>query len=58
MRSPMAAPDAGVELLSTKRPFLDLEDQGPIVAPTESRSFASKEINKPVDCSDEIISET
>jgi hypothetical protein len=35
LRSPMAAPEAGVELLATKRPFLDLEDQGPIVASSE-----------------------
>ena len=48
----MAAPEAGVELLSTKRGFIDLEDQEPIAAPTESRSFVSNEINKPVDCSD------
>ena len=54
----MAAPEAGVELLSTKRPFLDLEDQDPIVAPAESRSFASREINKPIDCSVKILSET
>jgi hypothetical protein len=41
----MAAPDAGVELLSTKRPFLDLEDQGPIVAPTEP-TWASSAVER------------
>ena len=55
LRSPMAAPEAGVELLSTKRGFIDLEDQEPIAAPTESRSFVSKEINKPADCSDKML---
>merc|ERR1719352_375409 len=45
VRSPMAAPDAGVELLSTKRPFLDLEDQGPIVAPTEP-TWASSAVER------------
>ena len=45
----MAAPEAGVELLATKRPFLDLEDQGPVVASSESGSFASTESSEEFD---------
>ena len=35
LRSPVAAPEVNIELLSKS---LDLEDQNPIVAPAESRS--------------------
>jgi hypothetical protein len=45
LRSPMAAPEAGVELLSTKRGFIDLEDQEPIAAPTEP-TWASSAVER------------
>ena len=45
MRSPMAAPEAGVELLTKSGGYVDLEDQEPIVAPTEP-SWASSEIGR------------
>ena len=45
MRSPMAAPEAGVELLTKSGGYVDLEDQEPIVAPTEA-SWASSAVER------------